>query len=322
MKIITHITALIISVVLSHSLMAQTATSLTYTPWQTLDLNSLDQDWSFKTTSFLATSINSFPMNNNANAVMTINMYPGGFNHQIGFNGDGDIYERYMNGTWFKMFSEKNLNRGDADFIAKQITAKELFINSDESYPNGWGISHLYWKGHTLFLGSPKGWHRHNQFILRPGGSSSPGQICENYFSLDKALGVDNYETCISFATDGSANFIKNGNVLIGKTTQTNSTYKLDVAGKIRADEIVVNTTGADFVFEPTYKLRSLSELETFVRTNKHLPDIASAKEMQENGVSAGEMQAKLLQKVEELTLYVIELEKRIKDLETKTNTK
>ncbi len=104
------------------------------------------------------------------------------------------------------------------------------------------------------------------------------------------------------------------GNVLIGKSSQTGTgtRYKLDVEGPVRAHEIVVNTTGADFVFEPTYKLRSLSELETFIRTNKHLPDIAPAKEMQENGISAGEMQAKLLQKVEELTLYVIEKDKEI----------
>jgi hypothetical protein len=100
------------------------------------------------------------------------------------------------------------------------------------------------------------------------------------------------------------------GSLLIGKTTQTNTTYKLDVEGPIRADEIVVNTSGADFVFDSTYNLRSLPELETFIKQNKHLPEIATAKEMQENGVSAGEMQTKLLQKVEELTLYVIELKK------------
>ncbi len=85
--------------------------------------------------------------------------------------------------------------------------------------------------------------------------------------------------------------------------------------GPIHAHEVVVNTTGADFVFEPSYKLRSLSELETFIRTNKHLPDIAPAKEMQENGLSTGEMQAKLLQKVEELTLYTIEQNKAIEEL-------
>jgi hypothetical protein len=108
---------------------------------------------------------------------------------------------------------------------------------------------------------------------------------------------------------------LTNGNVLIGKTSQIESRYKLDVEGPIRAHEIVINTTGADFVFEPTYKLRPLSELETFIHTNKHLPDIAPAKEMQENGVSAGEMQAKLLQKIEELTLYVIELKKENEEL-------
>ncbi|HEX3008090.1 MAG TPA: hypothetical protein VHO90_10790 [Bacteroidales bacterium] len=106
-----------------------------------------------------------------------------------------------------------------------------------------------------------------------------------------------------------------NNNILIGKTSQTNTAYKLDVGGKIRADEIVVNTTGADFVFDSTYNLRSLLELETFIKQNKHLPEMPPAKEMQKNGVSAGEMQAKLLQKVEELTLYVIEQQKTIDEL-------
>jgi hypothetical protein len=106
------------------------------------------------------------------------------------------------------------------------------------------------------------------------------------------------------------------GNILIGKTTQINTAYKLDVAGKVRADEIIVNTTGADFVFDSTYKLRTLPELETFIKQNKHLPEIAPAKEMQENGVSAGEMQAKLLQKIEELTLYVIEQQKKMEAMQ------
>jgi hypothetical protein len=112
--------------------------------------------------------------------------------------------------------------------------------------------------------------------------------------------------------------FTRNNNVLIGKASQSNAAYKLDISGIIRADEIVVNTTGADFVFEPHYKLLSIPELEAFIKANKRLPDISPAKEMQENGVSSGEMQAKLLQKVEELTLYIIELEKRIKELESK----
>jgi len=103
-------------------------------------------------------------------------------------------------------------------------------------------------------------------------------------------------------------------NVLIGKTTQKNSTYILDVAGTIRANSIVVNNTGADFVFEPSYKLISLPTLEEYITRNHHLPEIASAKEMQTNGVDLGQNQVKLLQKVEELTLYMIEKDQQLSD--------
>jgi hypothetical protein len=67
---------------------------------------------------------------------------------------------------------------------------------------------------------------------------------------------------------------------------------------------------GADFVFEEDYELRSIEELERFVKTNLHLPEIAPAKNMEENGVLQGKMNQKLLQKIEELTLYMIEQNK------------
>ncbi len=110
------------------------------------------------------------------------------------------------------------------------------------------------------------------------------------------------------------------GNVLIGKTTQTNTAYKLDVNGKARANEIVVNTTGADFVFEDNYRLRPLAEVESFVKQNKHLPEIPTAKAMQQEGVGVSELQTKLLQKVEELTLYIIQQQKEIDELKKKLN--
>ena len=117
-----------------------------------------------------------------------------------------------------------------------------------------------------------------------------------------------------------------NGNVGIGKLTPA---YKLDVAGTIRADsiiadgliraeEIIVETSGADFVFAEDYQLRPLSEVKAFIEENKHLPEIKSAQEMQENGVSVSELQTQLLQKIEELTLYIIHQEERIKTLESK----
>ncbi len=95
----------------------------------------------------------------------------------------------------------------------------------------------------------------------------------------------------------------------------------LDVNGKIRTNEVVVNTDGADFVFESDYKLRSLNEVESFIKKNKHLPEISPAKEMQANGVSVGELNTQLLQKVEELTLYMIEQNKKTEKLIEKVET-
>ena len=103
-----------------------------------------------------------------------------------------------------------------------------------------------------------------------------------------------------------------NGNVGIGVSPST----KLDVAGTIRAHEVkVCLNQGCDFVFEPDYKLMPLHELETFITTNRHLPEVAPAAVMESEGINLSEMNALLLQKVEELTLYVIELNKEVQIL-------
>jgi hypothetical protein len=106
---------------------------------------------------------------------------------------------------------------------------------------------------------------------------------------------------------------------LVGIGT-ANPAYKLDVLGTIRAKEVKVDLNGvADYVFDSNYKLCPLSEVEQYVKEHKHLQEIPSAKEVEQNGVSLGEMQNKLLQKVEELTLYVIELKKE-NELQKKDN--
>ncbi|WP_179413726.1 hypothetical protein HDF19_13270 [Mucilaginibacter sp. E4BP6] len=85
---------------------------------------------------------------------------------------------------------------------------------------------------------------------------------------------------------------LANGNLLIGKTVpQTNSAYKLDVGGNVRANAITVNTSGADFVFDPVYKLMPLVDLSKYLNANHHLPGIASAKQMQADGVNLGDNQ-------------------------------
>ena len=99
----------------------------------------------------------------------------------------------------------------------------------------------------------------------------------------------------------------------------TEPKQKLAVNGTIGAKEVLVTLAGwPDYVFGKDYNLMPLSELEQFITENSHLPEIPSAKEVEENGVSLGEMQAKLLQKVEELTLYAIEQQKFIEKLENR----
>ncbi|PRY93815.1 hypothetical protein BY457_1215 [Marinilabilia salmonicolor] len=109
------------------------------------------------------------------------------------------------------------------------------------------------------------------------------------------------------------------GNVGIGKGADPS--MKLDVAGTIRANEIKVVAQTADFVFEDNYSLRDLNQVEKFIKQHKHLPDIPSAAEMEASGVNLAEMNKLLLQKIEELTLYVIEKEKDLQELKIQNNT-
>lgn len=109
------------------------------------------------------------------------------------------------------------------------------------------------------------------------------------------------------------------GNVLIGKTSQINSNYRLDVAGNVRANKVVVNTTGADFVFDSSYQLSPLKDVAKYIQLNKHLPNIEPAKQIQENGLDIGDNQTILLKKIEELTLYLIKQNKKIEDQNKKT---
>jgi|GEM_PF-4689354 len=109
----------------------------------------------------------------------------------------------------------------------------------------------------------------------------------------------------------GNSQFVvlTNGNVGIGTLNATNT---LAVNGSIRAREIIVELTGwSDHVFEPDYRLKPLSEVEDYIVRNKHLPGIPSEQEVLKSGIEVGQMQALLVGKLEELTLYVIELEKQ-----------
>lgn len=105
------------------------------------------------------------------------------------------------------------------------------------------------------------------------------------------------------------------GNVGIG-TINIDPSFKLSVNGSIRSKEVKVEANWSDFVFYDNYELRTLEEVEQHINEKGHLPEIPSESEVSQNGINLGEMNAKLLQKIEELTLYVIDTNKRVNELE------
>lgn len=116
-----------------------------------------------------------------------------------------------------------------------------------------------------------------------------------------------------------NAKFHLNGAQLIGNNSARIATgYSLSVDGKIISEESTVlnSTSWPDYVFEETYRLTPLDELEKQIQKQKHLPNIPSAAEIDKKGIELGDMTRRLLEKVEELTLYIIELKKENKTLE------
>jgi hypothetical protein len=119
---------------------------------------------------------------------------------------------------------------------------------------------------------------------------------------------------------------VTNGHVAIGTVNLTGvnaDAYKLAVAGKVICEEVRVKLASSgwpDYVFSNNYKLPSLAEVETFIDQHKHLPNVPSAAEVEKDGIAVGDMQKRMMEKIEELTLYVIELQKQVDQLK-KHNT-
>ncbi len=149
------------------------------------------------------------------------------------------------------------------------------------------------------------------------GGSYRAGAIFNRYSSAEAADGL-------WFAVSGSTNpyadlsqvrmvIFQNGNVGIG-TVQPQ--YPLSVNGTVQAKEVIVNTGWSDYVFDANHRIAPLSEVATYIAEHHHLPEIPSASEVAEKGISIGEIQAKLLAKIEELTVHMIQDEDRANRLE------
>nr|WP_319571739.1 hypothetical protein [uncultured Draconibacterium sp.] len=158
------------------------------------------------------------------------------------------------------------------------------------------------------FLSSSGG----NNRIQSYGGSTNTWLFKSRFdnITLDAGENSSNNRKII-FMIGGieKARFNTNGSLGLG--TVTTGSHKLAVEGSIGAREIQVEANGwSDFVFEKEYELRSLEETEQFILKNKHLPEIPNEEAIEKEGINLGQMDAKLLQKIEELTLYLIEQNK------------
>jgi hypothetical protein len=138
----------------------------------------------------------------------------------------------------------------------------------------------------------------------------------------DAKVGINDIEPDANLTVNGSIHFhngennyvnIKENKLIFG-SDQFNITAAFN--GKIWANEIEVSTESwSDYVFKDDYLLIPIKDVETFIKANKHLPGVPSEKEVTDKGINLGEMDAILLKKIEELTLYVIELKKELEEV-------
>ncbi|HKM93745.1 MAG TPA: hypothetical protein VJY41_08850 [Prolixibacteraceae bacterium] len=158
-----------------------------------------------------------------------------------------------------------------------------------------------------------------SQYIFKSYSAGNGGfKIRDNSNSIDVLTIQNNSMADAIFIKEGGFVGI-GGNVNPQTALDVNGTiscYDIASNGKITTKEVEVTLTGwPDYVFEDDYQLSPLSEVESFINENGHLPGIKSAKEIEENGLSLGEMNKQLMEKVEELTLYVIQLQKEVDSL-------
>ena len=205
-----------------------------------------------------------------------------------------------------------NVGIGVTDPQAKLDVSGKVYLRTVDTN-GGLYASYLNWQAHKLVLGVPTGTYAYTRVEIMPGGSTQ-GELCSQFCMYHADNETDKSEN-IRLTSKGKCWINNYANVGIGTTDPL---YKLDVRGTIRADEILVsNVNGADFVFDKAYKLRPLDDVNAYIQQHQHLPEIPSAEEMQTNGVNMNELQIQLLQKVEELTLYIIQQDQRIMELES-----
>jgi trimeric autotransporter adhesin len=212
--------------------------------------------------------------------------------------------------------------------------SNNVFIGQNSGIANTTGIG-------NVFIGSSAGYNElgSDKLYIDNSNTSTPliyGDFAANKVGINKVPGAYTFDVAGTINATGlylngvalsntsqwttlgsNINYNNSGGVSIGTTTLP-AGYKLAIAGKAIVEEVVVQLQAnwPDYVFKTDYNLPSLSEVQKFISVNHHLPGVPSAEEVKSDGVVVGEMNAILLKKIEELTLYIIKQEERIAALE------
>jgi hypothetical protein len=161
------------------------------------------------------------------------------------------------------------------------------------------------------------GTYSDDQVVIESNGFPNPLRVRVGSATKFYVTNTGGVSIGANFTSPPSDGLYVNGDVTIG--TQTPATgYKLSVNGKVMCEELTVELSGdwPDYVFAPQYQRPALPELKQAIQELGHLPGVPSASDVADGGIHVGDMQATLLEKVEELTLYIIELEERLATVE------
>ncbi|MDQ3290887.1 MAG: hypothetical protein M3Q05_06305 [Bacteroidota bacterium] len=245
------------------------------------------------------------------------------FGYQAGksnYNGSGNSFFGTTSG-YSNRTGNNNSFFGYESGKANMDGKDNVFVGNRAGKENTSGSS-------NVFLGKDAGWYNttgsFNVFIGRNAGKLNESGSGNVFIGIDAGyqekgssklyIANSSTSTPLVYGEFNNNKLVVNGWLGIG-TNNSSGDYKLSVNGKIRAKGLKVETGWADFVFADNYKLRSLEEVATYIKTNKHLPDVPSEAQVAKEGVDLGPMQATLLQKIEELTLYLLQAHEETKQL-------